>query len=221
MVRNKLKDYGENKLTIKRYPEVSVFPCGDYVGMPCIEIETGTELELTNKKLHDYLNTEFPLTPHVHLVSDLKDPTLFADELWSFIKYYKRNSDKKRVWHITTTGERYRVKFLYELDDILINIQTPSFGETPPEFISWCCEDRFITDKVQFFFKVFPKAEDITYARTELVNLESLFNKNTTIQPIGDWRSYLEFTIEFMATMRYPNVRLLPNMQTVLGVERR
>ena len=219
MVKRRLRDYGQNKLTIKKYPEVKIFPSGDYVGMPCIEIEAGTEMELTNQQLRDYLNTEFPLTPHVHFVGVLKDPTLFSDELWSFIKYYNRNSDKKVMWHLTTTGERYVVKFLYELHDILINIQTPSFGETKPEFISWCCEDKFITSNVQFLFKVFPKVEDITFARTELVNLESLFNKNTTIQPIGKWESYYEFVYEFMATMRYPNVRLLPNMQKVLGVE--
>ncbi len=220
MVRNKI-DYGKNKLTIREYPEVRVFPNGDYVGMPCIEIEMGTEIELTNEKLRDYINVEFPLTPHVSFVSDVKDPTLFSNELWSFIKYYNKNSNKRPMWHLTTTGERYIAKFLYELDDILIDIQTPSYGETPPEFISWCCEDKFITSKVQFLFKVFPKAVDITYARTELVNLESLFNKNTTIQLVGDWRSYREFMVEFMATMRYPNVRLLPNMQTVLGVGKR
>ena len=219
-MKYKLKDYGQNKLTLKEYPEVTIFPSGDHTGIPCIEIKTGTELELTNEKLRDYLNAEFPLTPYISFVGGTKDPTLFSEELWSFIKYYKRNSEKRRVWHLTTTGERYIPKFLYELNDILIHIQTPSWGETPPEFISWCCEDRFITSKVQFMFKVFPKAEDISYVRTETVSLETLFKKNITVQPIGDWKSYSEFTYEFISTTRYPNIRLMPNMQKVLGVEK-
>ena len=219
MVKYRLKDYGQNKLTIKEYPELSIFPSGDHVGIPCIEIKMGTEIELTNEKLCDYLNAD-PLIPHVSFIGDTKDPTLFSEELWSFIKYYKKNSEKKRIWHLTTTGERYIPKFLYELDDILIHIQTPSWGETPPEFIEWCCEDRFITSKVQFMFKVFPKAEDISYVRTETGTLQKLFNKNITIQPVGDWKSYSEFAYEFISTTRYPNIRLMPNMQTVLGVEK-
>jgi len=83
------------------------------------------------------------------LFSSKDDAMTYAEEIWSFIKYckssYKDNSYRERWWGLITSGKRYVDKLLYELDDILIDILTPSSGnETPPEFIAWCNEDRNI-----------------------------------------------------------------------------
>jgi len=212
--RRKLKDYGLNEITIGEQPKLCVFPTGNFAGTPCIEIGCGNGIKMTNKELRDHLNTEFPLISRVHLT--VEDPTLFSEELWSFIKYDHKTNDKQRLYHITTTGHKYIPKFLYELDDILIDILPPSkLSETPPEFISWCNENQNLKNRLQFVFEVDCNPEDISFARYELVKLGT-WKHNITILMGKGWKSYADFADQFVGTIMYPGLKVLPNIQTLL-----
>ncbi len=210
ITRRKKIDYGLNEITIGEQPKLTVFPTGDFAGTPCIEIKPGTEIKLTNKELSDHLNTEFPLISRVHLTDD---PTLFSDEFWSFIKYDHKYSEKQRLYHITTTGHKYIPKFLYELHNILIEIS--NLVETPPEFISWCNEDDHIKNKVQFNFETNCVDVDITFVRYELVKLGTWKHSITILMGKG-WKSYADFADQFVGTIKYPGLKVLPNIQKLL-----
>jgi len=211
--RRKKVDYGIRKFTIGAQPKLSVFPTGDYVGTPCIEIQPGTEIDMTNKELCDHLNAEFPLITRVHLTDD---STAFSNEFWSFIKYDHKNSEKKRLYHITTTCNKYIPKYLYELHNILIDVMPPSMKtETPPEFISWCCEDSYLRKKVQFVFHVDCNPEDISFARYELVKLGT-WDHTITIMMGKGWKSYADFADQFVGTIKYPGLKVLPNIEEIL-----
>jgi len=203
-------DYGIRELTIGAQLKLSVFPTGDFAGTPCIEIKPGTEIKLTNKELSDHLNSEFPLISRVHLTDDT---TLFSNEMWSFIKYDHKNSEKKRLYHISTTGHKYIPKFLYELHNILIMLNNSI--ETPPEFISWCNEDRNLRNKVEFVFEVNNNPDDITFVRYELVKLGTWKHTITILMGNG-WKSYADFADQFVGTIKYPGLKVLPNIQTIL-----
>jgi len=207
----KKKDYGLNKLTIGAQPKLTVFPTGNYTGSPCIEIKTGTEIKMTNKELSDHLNSEFPLISRIHFTDD---PTLFSNELWSFIKFDRKYSEKNRIFHITTTGHKYIPKFLYEVNDILIEVN--NLVETPPEFISWCCEDNYLKNKIQFNFQVDNDAEDITFVRYELVKLGTWRHTITILMGKG-WKSYADFADQFVGTIKYPKLKVMLNIQELLN----
>lgn len=248
----KRKDYGENYLTITDYPKSTLIATGKHVGCPVLHIKMGGKIKLSNKQLMDYIFTEFPAIDMV-LFSSEEDVTMYAEEIWSFIKYcksfYRESSYRKRWWGIVTSGKRYVEKLLYEVDDVLIDILTPSSKkETPPEFISWCNEDPNIKDKVQFRIVVSADAKEITFARKEVPKLGTLrcpitlqplyWNKgerkkefemaqtvqNTSVfekgitQPTG-WKSYSQFVDEFIDTVRYPYIRILPDLVRILNIK--
>lgn len=245
-MRRKKKDYGLNELTIGDYPINTVIPYGRHAGANCLEIRCGKKIKTTNRKLVDLIYEEFPVVTHI-IFTGMDDPTNYSEQLWSFVKYCKKE-EKKRIYHLHTNGGYYIPKFLYELNDILINISVPSSKrETPPEFIGWCCEDRALTDKVQFVFRSKCDAKDTTFIRNEIPKFET-FKKQITIVPsywnykdvkreleIADmlkttqafeekfgqpsgWRSYLAFMDEFLNTIRHPDVRFQPDLQRVFGL---
>lgn len=203
-------DYGKNKLTIGDEPAVSVITEGAYLGSPCIRIPMGVNKEYTNRLLADKLDRMFPLTPRV--LFTYEDPTVFSEELFSFIKYHKKTSEKPMQWFINTTGLKFIPKFLYELDNILIDVRCPSSGlTTPPEFISWCVEDPFLKDKIEFRFCPTPNTSDINYTASEIMKL-STFKRPITVQPNKGWESYVRFVAMFCNTIRSPYVRILPDL---------
>ena len=207
------KDYGKNKLTIGEYPSLGIITEGSFTGTPCINLHCGNKLEYTNKQLLDIINEEFPQTRHFLLCG--KEPTLFSNDMWSFIKYYKNKTDRSRKFHMITKGEKYIPKFLYELDNIIINIQSPSTGmETPPEFISWCNEDKYLKNKTECFFIVNANLDDINFARYEGTKIGTYSNPITIRQGSG-WDSHNEFIENFIISNRYPNVRLMPNYEEI------
>ena len=249
----KRKNYSDFKLSIERYPEPTLMTTGSKVGCPILQIKMGDKIKLTNKQLFDYIETEYSLIDMVVFTDD-DDPTDYADEIWSFIKYsksiHKNTAYRDRWWGMVTHGKRYVEKLLYELDDILIDVLTPSSGsETPPEFISWCNEDPNIKNKVQFRITIGANAQDISFARMEVPKLGTLrcpitlqplywnkkeinkemeiaqtlqntssFEKNYT-QPTG-WKSYSHFVDEFIDTVRYPYIRILPDLVKVLNIKK-
>ena len=213
----KRKDYGLSKLTIGQYPELGLIPDGIYAGSPCIIIKCGDEVEITNEKLRDVINSEFPLTHHI-LFTD-EDPMLFANELWSFVKYYKKTSDKDRKFHIFTSGHKYIVKFLYEIDNIIIDVKTPSSTmETPSEFISWSAEDPYLKKKVEYVFIVNCDKEDINFTRYEGVKIGT-YRRPITIRQGTGWKSYEHFCDEFIPTSRYPYVRIITDFNNLCVVK--
>jgi hypothetical protein len=164
--------------------------------------------------------------------------------------FYRGKSYRERWWGIVTPGTVFDSKVLWEIDDILIDVLPPSSGsETPPEFISWCYEDNNIKDKVQFRISLASNAPDITFARTQIpllgtfrscITLQPIYwNKkqlntefekantlqNTSVfeydvtQPIG-WKSYAHFVSEFLGLIRYPYVRILPDLVRILGIKK-
>src|SRR3990172_8602398 len=240
-------DYGINRLVIGDYPKPNIIPYGTHIGTPCLEFITGELINTTNQDLREVVNSEYPLTNRILIRGD-KDPTI-CDGLWSYIKYHNDTSEKRRIWQIITNGDKYDVKFLYNIDHIIINVQVPSTGkETPPEFISWCGEDKILQTKIEFVFSVTCSAEDINYARYEIPKLStykrpitiipSYWNKEETqrqfkiceknnclqvfeeqqAQPYG-WKSYLQFAEAFVDTLRYPKVRLHPDLQRIFGLK--
>jgi len=222
----KRKDYGLNKLVITDYPTQSITATGDKVGTPVVQIKLGKGISLTNKQLFDYLESEFPMTDSVIFTSK-EDPMKYGEEIWSFIKYcnsfYKGNGYRKRWWGIVTPGTKYLAKVLYELDNILVDILPPSSNdETPPEFVSWCHEDIYIKDKIEFRIKVTSHAKDITFARTQCPLLGSTRRPITIQQTNKDqysWKTYGHFVNEFLGTIRYPYIRLLPDMREIIKVK--
>jgi len=201
-------DYGANKLTINDYPYCKTIRSGKFTGTPIVEFKCGDKIEMTNKELSDYIDAEFPLITNVHFT----DPTMWSRELWSFMKYHNKNSQKKRTWFITTAGHKYDVKFLYQCDHIMIEVKVPSsMMETPPEFISWCAEDRYITDKIEYKFVVPANAKDITFTRSELVKIGT-YDKPITIERGAGWKSFREFEDQFLNTVRYPYLHIQPNI---------
>lgn len=242
-------NYGEKKLTIGDYPRPNIVPNGTHAGTPCLELLTGKDIELTNTSLRDYIEKEYPLTKRVFIQGD-EDPTLFSEELWSYIKYHNDTSERQRIFHILTSGRKYIPKFLYQLDHITIEVKVPSTGEeTPPEFICWCAEDKDLIHKIEFQFTVPFNITDINYVIGEIPKLGTfkrpitiipgywsksetkrqfeICDKNDTLQAFEEqqaqpegWRSYLHFAESFMDTLRYPKVRLQADLQRVFGLKR-
>src|SRR3972149_8657026 len=176
------RDYGVNKLTIEDYPVQNIIPFGTHIGTPCLELTTGNKINLTNEALRDYINADFPLTSRVLIRGD-EDPTIRSEELYSYIKYHEDTSDKQRIWQMITNGNRYIPRLLYQVDHVVINVQTPSSGkETATEFISWCAEDKNIKDKIEFIFHTSCNAEDISYVRYEIPKLAT-YKRPITIIP--------------------------------------
>jgi hypothetical protein len=226
----KHKDFGLNELEIVAYPEQTIVATGNHIGCPMLQIKMGKGIKLTNKQLYDYIGDQFPMIDRC-LFTAVDDPMFHADEIWSFVKYcnsfYKGLGYRKRWWGIVTPGTKFKANVLYELDDILIDVFPPSSGkETPPEFISWCYEDPDIKDKVQFRMVLASSAPDITFARTQIPHLGT-FRTNITLQPVYwnkngtiGWKSYAHFVREFLGLIRYPYVRLLPDLVRILGMKK-
>jgi len=246
------KDYSKNYLNITEYPTLTLATTGRFVGCPVLHIKVGDGIKLSNKQLADYISTEFVGINKV-LFSSKEDVTTYSDEVWSFIKYCKSFNviySRSTWWGIVTSGKRWIPRLLYELDDILIDILTPSTGrETPPEFISWCYEDENIKDKVQFRIIIGADAKDISFARYEVPKLGTLhcpitlqplyWNKEEikenyeiadTVQntknfeegltkPTG-WKSYIQFVETFIDTVRYPHIRILPDLVKILEMKK-
>ena len=136
-------------------------------------------------------------------------------------------------------------KLLYELDFVTIDLKPPSSGaETPNEFVSWCMEDQQLREKIEFKMVVSATAEDVTFARNMIDTLQQ-FHKDITLQPLywseseakkeadigqtiqnlrlyeeafsqpSTWKSYAEFASEFMDTVHYENVRILPQLHKI------
>lgn len=211
------KDYGKNTLTIGKYPVLDIIREGRFAGTPCIKLTSGNLITITNEKLMSVINHEFPLT-HTILICGEDDPTLFSNELWSFIKYYRKNSDKERKFHLITDGYKYIPKFLYELDNISVNVKTPStHQETPPEFISWSHEDEYLKKKTECFFIVDYNVEDVNFARFETTKIGTYRNPISIRQGNG-WNSFEEFAGIFVPTLKYPYIRILPNMEKLIEV---
>ncbi len=206
--RMKRIDYGKNELQLGNYPILGIIRNGVHVGRPCVELRCGSGYMMTNKELMTKINDEFPLTNTILFCGD--DPTLFSNELWSFIKYYKKNSEKQRRFQMMTDGYKYIPKFLYELNYISINVKTPSSGlETAPEFISWCHEDRELVKKTEVFFVVNATPEDISFARYETVKIGT-YKRPITLKQGDGWKNFEEFAEQFIPTMKYP-IRILPD----------
>ena len=148
-----------------------------------------------------------------------------------------------------TSGAKFNVKLLYELDYITIDIKPPSsHAETPTEFISWCMEDQQLREKVEFKMVVDNTSDDINFARMQIQQLRH-FKRDITIQPLywseaearadkrevekmgggpdaqywhaqsfmnpKTWKSYAEFAEEFMDTISYENLRVLPQLHKI------
>lgn len=211
----KRKDYGLNKVRIGKKPYLSIIKEGINAGTPCINIECGIDLEYTSESLRDLINEEFPLTHNILFMGE--DPTLFSNELWSFVKYYKKTSEKTRKFSAITDGHKYIQKFLYELDYITINVHTPSTKiETPPEFISWIYEDKYLTNKTETFFIVDKNIEDINYVRYEMPKIGT-YREHITLRQGQGWESYSDFCSIFISTTRYPYLKLIPNLEDLLA----
>lgn len=205
------KDYGKNLIRIAKKPELGIIRDGINAGSPCIKIECGIELEFTNESLRDYINENFPLTHNILFTGE--DPTLFSNELWSFIKYCRKTSEKTRRFIAVTDGHKYIQKFLYELDQITINVHTPSTKIiTPPEFISWIYEDKFLTNKTETVFVVDKNIEDVNYVRFEIPKIGS-YREPITLRQGKGWVSYSDFCSMFVSTTRYPHLKLLPDLE--------
>lgn len=205
-----MKDYGLNKLTIGANPVISIITKGSFTGSPCLYINTGIDIQHTNRSLTDKLNGFITLGGRVLFSGE--DPTIFSNELWSFIKYYNNVGANPRIWHIITDGHRYDVKFLYELDHILIDVKCPSSGiETPPEFISWCAEDPNLVNKIEFMFVVDAHSKDITFALDQIRKIGT-WKRPITVHPGRGWKDYREFVQKFQETVRYPYFRILPDL---------
>lgn len=193
-------------------------------------------IHTTNKELCDYLDDKFPLTQRMWITGG--EPTEHSYEAMSLIKYLRKHSQHERIYHMITAGKRFDNKLLYELDYITIDIKPPSSGATTPdEFISWCMEDRTIREKVEFKMVVSRDENDINFARMQIQQLAQ-FKRDITIQPLywseaearqneklpmfkeqfsqpKNWKSYAEFAEEFMDTVRYENVRVLPQLHKI------
>ena len=200
-------------------------------------------IRLTNKQLTDYLDTECANTPRLWITGG--EPTEHSYEAMSFIKYYKKYGKYARIFHMITAGKKFDVRLLYELDYITIDIKPPSSkAETPNEFISWCMEDQQLKEKVEFKMVVDRTSDDITFARNMIYQLAQ-FHRDITIQPLywsesearnmgeigqtvknlkgyeaqfaqpSSWKSYAEFAEEFMDTVKYENVRILPQLHKI------
>lgn len=250
------KDYGLNELKIGSL-YTSVIPTGQYVGCSCLVIPVAstskintTPVEIfSNKELTDLIDYDFMHCTHI-LFESRDDITRHSEMVWSFVKYYHKKGQKDCVFHIITDGTKWEPKFLYELDNIIINIKAPSTkDETPTEFIAWCVEDPYLVDRVEFRIIVAKIAQDITFARTEIPKLAT-FRRPITIQPVywneaeikenmeiaqihkndtvyqkevilpTGWRSYNQFAQEFAGMLRYPQARILPDLQRLYQISK-
>ncbi len=164
--------------------------------------------------------------------------------------FNRRKAYRERWWGIVTPGSKFSSKVLYELDDILIDVLPPSSGdETPSEFISWCYEDINIRDKVQFRIALASNAPDISFTRNQIPVLGT-FRSSITLQPLywdkkevkeqyelantmqnssvfehgltqpTGWKSYAHFVREFLGLVRYPYVRILPDLVRILNIKK-
>ncbi len=260
-MRQKRKTYDDNVVFLFEKPYVSVEGEGTHIGKPVIFVrfqgchvgckwcdsmgtwpeKKGDEkigIAMTNKELCEYLDENFPLTKRIMITGG--EPTEHSYEAMSLIKYLKKHSPYKRIFHLITSGAVFDVKLLYELDFITIDVKPPSSGaHTPEEFISWCMEDQQLRQKVDFKMVVAKTAEDITFARTTIARLQQ-FKKDITIQPVYWSESevrqnkaklpmyeyktqfqnpiawdYGEFAEEFMDSLGYENVRILLQLHKV------
>ena len=261
-----MKDYGENEVYLFEKPYTTINGEGQHIGKPAVFIRfqgctvgckwcdaMGTwpksrgkmryGICMTNKELTEYLDEHCEHTPRLWITGG--EPTEHAEEIWSFIKYYKKYGNRERIWHMITAGKEFDVKLMYELDYITIDIKPPSSGaDTPPEFISWCMEDQQLKEKVEFKMVVSATAEDITFARYTIDTLRQ-FHRDITLQPLywsesearkeqdigqtvknlklyeqefskpSNWKSYGEFAEEFMDTVSYDHVRVLPQLHKI------
>lgn len=137
------------------------------------------------KELMNYLDNECPGTQRIWFTGG--EPTLYSKEILQFIRYYKKFGTRKRIWHMITAGSKYYEPLLYELDWITIDIKPPTSKAfkgkgTPPEFVSWCMEDKYISPKVEFKMAVAKDTDDINFA---LQSIKQLSKKHSvTVQPI-------------------------------------
>jgi hypothetical protein len=182
--------------------------------------------------------------------TDVMEKAMSIWSFIKYAKSFKKRKYRERWWGLVTPGSKFDSKLLWEVDDILIDMLPPSSErETPPEFISWCYEDPNIRDKVQFRMSLASNAPDITFARTQIpllgtfrscITIQPIYwNKeelkknyklandlqNTSVfeydvtQPIG-WKSYAHFVSEFLGFIRYPYVRILPDLVRILGIKK-
>jgi len=255
----KRKTYDDNVMYLFEWPYNTINGEGQHIGKPCIFVrfqgctvgcvwcdamgtwpeKRGDEkigISVTNKDLTNYIDAKFPITPRVWITGG--EPTEHSYEAMSFIKYMKKHSQHKRIYHLITAGKRFDIKFLYELDHITIDIKPPSSqAHTPEEFISWCMENPILKEKVDFKMVVSCDEKDITFARNTIHRLQQ-FGRDITIQPLYwseaeartnkslplfekkfsnpvNWPSYGEFCEEFMDTVKYENVRVLPQWHKI------
>lgn len=262
----KKRDYGTNELYLFEWPYVTVNGEGQHIGKPSIFVRfqgctvgcvwcdaMGTwptkrgdmryGICVNNKELTDYLDEKFPLTPRIWITGG--EPTEHAYEAYSFVKYCKKNSEHNRIFHLITSGKKFDIKLLWEVDYITIDIKPPSSkAKTPEEFISWCMEDTGLRNKVDFKMVVDRTAEDITFAKYTINQLKQ-YGRDITIQPLywseaeakkqedigqtvqnlfmfekqfaepATWKSYAEFAEEFMDVINYENVRILPQLHKI------
>ena len=139
----------------------------------------------TFQQLTEYLDKECPETKRIWFTGG--EPTTYSKDILKFIRYYKRNGNTKRIWHMITAGSKYYAPLLYELDWITIDVKPPTSKAfkgkgTPPEFISWCLEDKNIAPKVEFKMAVAKHTDDINFALQTVRQLANF--ASVTIQPI-------------------------------------
>jgi len=260
------KTYEDNIVYLFEVPYQTINGEGEHIGKPCIFIrfqgctvgckwcdamgtwpEKRGDLKLgiamTNKEVCDYIDQHFPATVRVWITGG--EPTEHGYEAYSLVKYIKKNSITRRIFHLITAGKKYDEKMLYEFDKITIDIKPPSSGATTPEeFISWSMENPVLKGKVDFKMVVAPTAEDITFARNNIHRLQQ-FGRDITVQPLywseaeartnkdlyskenklkmfeerfatpKGWDSYAQFAEEFLGTVKYPNVRVLPQLHKI------
>jgi len=142
-------------------------------------------LTFTFERLKDYLDEKCPDTPRIWFTGG--EPTTYSKDILKFIRYYKKHGAKKRIWHIITAGSKYYAPLLYELDWITIDVKPPTSKAfkgkgTPPEFISWCMEDKYISPKVEFKMAIAKNTEDINFALRTITQLAR--KHSVTIQPV-------------------------------------
>ena len=258
-MKMKRKTYDDNEMYLFEWPYNTINGEGQHIGVPCVFVRfqgctvgcqwcdaMGTwpskkgdmkiGICVTNKELTKYIDNNFPITQRIWVTGG--EPTEHSYEAMSFIKYMKKHSQHKRLYHMITSGKKFDVKLLYELNYITIDIKPPSSGaKTPDEFISWCMEDSILKSKIDFKMVVSKTAEDINFARMQIHRLKQ-FGRDITIQPLywseseakqnsklpmfedkfgkpKNWDNYGEFCEEFMDTESYENLRVLPQWHKI------
>ncbi len=198
---------------------------------------------MTAEEITEYLDKNFPRIKRLWITGG--EPTEHAQEAFDLIRYYKAKGQFKRIFHMITSGKIYHHRLMRELDQITIDVKPPSsHALTPNDFISFCMEDQEVRKKIEFKMVVSCDAEDITFARNTIDRLKH-FKRDITIQPLywseaearkqedigqtiqnlkvyqeqfaqpSNWKSYGEFAEEFMDTVDYENVRVLPQLHKI------